>query len=69
MARDDYAKAKEHQGVHLHLIGQIQDLAEKISRGDAAFTPPILNFMEDWLLCHIQLEDMELARHLKVGGH
>jgi hemerythrin-like metal-binding protein/PAS domain S-box-containing protein len=69
MAGDGYANTKEHQGVHLHLTGQIQDLAQKISRGDAAFTPPILNFMEDWLLCHIQLEDMDLARQLMAGGH
>ena len=69
MAGAGYARAKEHHDVHLHLTSQIQDLAQKISRGDATLTPPILNFLEDWLLCHIQREDLDLARHLYTGGH
>jgi hemerythrin len=27
-----------------------------------------LNFLEDWLLCHIQYEDREMARQLAEGG-
>ena len=64
-----YSGAKDHRAVHVNLRGQIQDLTQKVSQGGAILTTPILNFLEDWMLCHIQFEDMDLARHLKAGGH
>lgn len=51
--------------MHAHLISQIQDLVQKIERGATTLTPPVLDFLEDWLFCHIGLEDRELAQHLK----
>ena len=64
-----YADARDHRGVHAHLTGQIQGLAQKVSQGETTFTKPVLHFLEDWMLCHIQDEDMDLARHLKAVGH
>jgi hemerythrin-like metal-binding protein len=69
MAAADYGNAKAHQAVHARLNSQIQDLARKLRAGEVSFTPAVVNYMEDWLVCHLQFEDRHLARHLKTGGH
>jgi hemerythrin len=66
MADAGYAGLEAHRAVHAQLTRQIQELAQDLHRGEVGFTPPILNFLEGWLLCHIQYEDRELAQHLKV---
>ena len=69
MAGFPYAQAREHQEVHARLAAQIQDLGRKLRTGEADLAMPTVNFLEDWLVCHIQSEDLHLARHLKTGGH
>lgn len=69
MAGFPYAQAREHQEVHARLAAQIQDLGRKLRTGEADLAVPTVNFLEDWLVCHIQSEDLHLARHLKTGGH
>ena len=61
--------AREHQAGHAQLIAQLQDLARRIQRGEASFTAPVLDFLQDWVVCHIQTDDQVLARHLKRDGH
>jgi hemerythrin len=51
------------------LLRQISEVAQKVRIGAATLAPPVTNFLEDWLLCHLQYEDMHLARYLKTGGH
>ena len=68
MAAAGYPDLREHQRVHARLTRQIQDLAAQIGRGETPLSPALLDFMEDWTLCHIQMEDMELARRLKAAG-
>jgi hemerythrin-like metal-binding protein/PAS domain S-box-containing protein len=63
MAETAYPNLREHQGVHAHLLQQAQDLARKIQKGEASFTPAVLYFLEDWTTCHLRMEDAELARH------
>ena len=55
--------------MHLTLTRQIQDLGASLSRGEMEFTPSVLNFLEDWTLCHVQREDMALAHALNDQGH
>jgi hemerythrin-like metal-binding protein/PAS domain S-box-containing protein len=64
MAEAAYPEARDHKAVHAHLTSQIQGLAEDLHRGLVAFNPPILNFLEGWLLCHIQYEDRHLVHYL-----
>jgi hemerythrin-like metal-binding protein len=69
MAEADYPNGREHQAVHALLLRQISEVAQKVRIGAATLAPPVTNFLEDWLLCHLQYEDMHLARYLKTGGH
>ena len=68
MANADDIGLSDHRMVHARLTRQLQELAGKVSRGETTLGPPVFDFMEEWLLCHIRLEDMELVRWLKAGG-
>jgi hemerythrin-like metal-binding protein/PAS domain S-box-containing protein len=68
MAAAAYPGASNHMEVHTHLTRQIQGLAGEFQRGLVDFNPPILNFLEGWLLCHVQYEDRDLARFLAEKG-
>ena len=68
MANADAVGLNDHRQVHARLTRQLQELAGKLSRGETALGPPIFDFMEEWLLCHIHFEDMDLVRWLKAGG-
>ena len=65
MEDGDFPESQQHKAVHAHLIRQIQELAQDVHRGAVAFGPPLLNFLEGWLLCHVQFEDRHLIRFLK----
>jgi len=65
MADADYGGLEAHRAVHALLTAQIQELAQEFHRGAVALTPPIMNFLEGWLMCHIQYEDRRLAPFLK----
>jgi CheY-like chemotaxis protein len=65
-ARDEVLRRFRGRGLAGFLAKpyRAEDLDAKIRRGEAALTFPVLNFLEDWLVCHMGLEDQELARHL-----
>ena len=69
MAEAAYPDARAHQAVHALLLRQIRDVAQKIRIGATPLAPPVIHFLEDWLVCHMQYEDMHLARYLKTAGH
>jgi hemerythrin-like metal-binding protein len=60
--------SREHLEVHGRLTDLAHDLARKAREGRLPITPNLLNFLEDWLLCHIQREDMDLGRKLQEDG-
>jgi len=64
MAAAAYPEASSHKDVHMHLTSQIQGMAGEIQRGLVGFSLPSLNFLEGWLLCHIQYEDKALVHYL-----
>ena len=37
--------------------------------GEAGFTAAVLDYLQDWVVCHIQTEDRGMARHLNQDGH
>jgi hemerythrin-like metal-binding protein len=69
MAGSGYAQIRAHRAVHALLTSQIQDLAWKLRSGGLSMTPLVVNFLGDWVVCHLTSEDRHLARHLKTGGH
>jgi hemerythrin-like metal-binding protein len=69
MNRFHYPRHREHQAAHASLIAQVNDLGERIHHGNLTFSPPVLDFLEGWLIHHMQDEDERLARFLRDRGH
>lgn len=69
MAATAFPGAREHQADHVQLIAQLQGLASRIGPDGAGLTPQMLDFIQDWVVCHMQTENLQLARHLRAGGH
>jgi len=61
--------AREQQACHAQLIAQVQDLARGVRQGRGRLTPAQLDFLQDWVVCHIQAEGLPLGRHLRMTGH
>ena len=68
MAEAGYPNTMDHKAVHAHLTNQIQDLALELRRGQVDLSPPVLNVLEGWLMCHIQFEDRHLVQSLMTKG-
>jgi hemerythrin len=64
MARSAYPALARHKAIHADLLGQVGEHVRKFQEG-SALTMTVMNFLEDWLMVHIQGEDMKLAAHLK----
>ena len=50
------------------LVAQVAELVDKFQKGTATLTLPVMNFLEDWLVQHIQGEDYRFALELKSKG-
>ncbi|MDR3670408.1 MAG: bacteriohemerythrin [Holophaga sp.] len=68
MEEHPYAGSARHQQVHAELVAQLADLVDRFEQGRAAMTLPVMNFLEDWLVKHIQEEDLQFARELQGQG-
>jgi hypothetical protein len=55
----------DRQPVWVRMTGNV---AEHLPDG-AGLTPQLLDFIQDWVVCHMQTENLQLARHLRGGGH
>jgi hemerythrin-like metal-binding protein len=64
-----YPRTREHQMCHLRLIRQINEVAEQIHQGSLAISPGLLDFLEGWLVHHMQDEDRRLVQFIKAQGH
>jgi hemerythrin-like metal-binding protein len=68
MARHGYTGAVRHQEVHADLVRQVAELVDRFQAGSAPLTLPVMNFLEDWLVQHIQGEDYRMALEFKTRG-
>jgi len=68
MAEHPYTGADRHRQIHADLVGQVEELKERYHRGQTTLTLPVMNFLEDWLLRHIQEEDYQFVQELKAQG-
>jgi hemerythrin-like metal-binding protein len=69
MDRLGYPRTREHQQSHARLIQQINDLASRIQHRTLHLSPALLDFLESWLVHHMQDEDRLLAQFAKGQGH
>ncbi|MGA2081516.1 MAG: bacteriohemerythrin [Holophaga sp.] len=63
-----YAGAPKHKQIHADLVRQVADLVGKFQARKASLTLEVMNFLEDWLVQHIQGEDYRFAQDLKGKG-
>ena len=68
MAEHSYSGAEKHKQIHADLVHQVTDLVVKFQQGTATLTLPVMNFLEDWLVQHIQGEDYRFALDLRGKG-
>jgi hemerythrin-like metal-binding protein len=64
-----YPRTREHVLGHVRLIRQINEVSDRIHRGTLAMSPALLDFLESWLVHHMQDEDRRLAQFLRARGH
>ncbi|MBK8794283.1 MAG: hemerythrin family protein [Holophaga sp.] len=69
MDRFGYPGAPEHKGIHGSLVSQVAELCQRFDAGKTALTLPVMDFLEGWLVEHIQGEDVRLAQFLKAKGN
>ena len=64
MEQSEYPEMSGHLVLHQEFIERLTRLTDRNERG-AAVTIAVMQFLKDWLLEHIQVEDKRLTRHLK----
>ena len=69
MQQFSYPQLKPHQDSHVLLIAQVNDLEKRIQANNLGFSPPVLDFLEGWLVHHMQEEDVPMGRFLRRQGH
>jgi len=69
MDRFEYPGVIEHKGIHGSLVSQVAELHQRFEEGRTALTLPVMDFLEGWLIEHIQGEDVRLAQFLKSRGN
>jgi hemerythrin-like metal-binding protein len=68
MAKHGYKGSDQHKAIHADLIRQVADLVARFQAGKAMLTLEVMNFLEDWLVKHIQGEDYRFALDLRGRG-
>ena len=52
-----YDHEKEHKQIHAKLGTEIQSFIERFERGETDLIADLMDFLEDWLVNHLQTED------------
>ena len=68
MKSNSYPGYQKHLGLHQDLVGKVADLVDKFQTGQAVMTLQVMDFLEGWLVEHIQGEDFRLAEYLRGKG-
>lgn len=63
-----YPGSPKHKAIHHDLVVQVEDLVAKHEKGENILTLSVMDFLEDWLVQHIQGEDFRFAAYLKEKG-
>ena len=64
MKSNSYPGYAAHKKIHEDLLAQVGDLVTKFDSGKSVLTVQVMNFLQDWLIKHIQGEDTKLAGFL-----
>ncbi len=61
MERAGYPRYPDHLKLHDELVAQVEDVCAAFHEGKVAISPTMMGFLEEWLIEHIQDEDVKLA--------
>jgi len=58
----------EHRNAHQRLLGQIEEAAHRARNSDDVHLQPLLSFLRDWYLEHIEEQDQKYGAWLNERG-
>lgn len=64
LASRQYPALAVHKQLHEHFTAKVVEMQEKIQAGKMVTSVGVGNFLQDWLVHHIQQEDKRYGRHL-----
>lgn len=64
----NYPGTIAHVAKHKKLVNQVLELEKDFKRGKTALTTDVMNFLNDWLVKHIQGDDAKYVPHLQRAG-
>ena len=67
-AQTNYPEEAMHKQLHKKLVDQVVALIGKFNAGEPLITQDVINFLQDWLINHIQGVDKKYGPHLNKGG-
>ncbi|MBW4055293.1 MAG: bacteriohemerythrin [Proteobacteria bacterium] len=67
-AQTHYPEEAQHKALHKKLVDQVVALIGKFNAGEPLITQDVINFLQDWLVNHIQGVDKRYGPHLNKNG-
>ncbi|MCU7832335.1 MAG: bacteriohemerythrin [gamma proteobacterium symbiont of Lucinoma myriamae] len=67
-ARYGYSESQAHKNEHSALTEQVNNLQQKVKKGDFMISIEVMHFLKDWLTQHILKTDKAYAGFLKEKG-
>jgi hemerythrin len=65
----DYPDFLGHKAIHDDLRARVEHLVEAFQQDQAVVTDAVIDFLTDWLVNHIDVEDRRMALHLNRFNH
>jgi hemerythrin-like metal-binding protein len=60
-----YSDSTAHKALHGKLVAQVVEFRDKLKSEEAEITDDLMNFLKQWLIDHIQKEDMKYVSTFK----
>ncbi len=68
MASKNYPDLAKHRAMHVELIKQVAEFADRFEKRESTLSLHLMNFLRDWLTTHIQKEDQKYGAYLNQPG-
>jgi methyl-accepting chemotaxis protein len=68
MERAGYQELPAHRKIHQKLVAQVMDFSEQLRLGKADVDDSLMEFLKDWILDHIKVEDHKFIAAMNAAG-